>query len=404
MKEKLNNNIHKSSEAMWDFIRELVAIPTENPPGARYRECVGTIRDKLEEIGLAYKVLEIPHPEEQGKAPYPGYALISTYGEGSKTLWFHGHYDVVPMSDPSQCRPRTKNGRLYGRGSSDMKGGLAAMVYAVKAIKECQIKLQGKIGLIFVPDEETGGRLGAQWLSGAGILGREAIGMLTPEPTSGAVWHANRGAVTMKITVNGSPVHVGLQCQGINAFERMIPLVNALIDLKKDVESRSTQYPIDPPEARHSILMLGGKSGGGSNFNLVPGAFSFTLDRRINPEENLANEKAELMAVFERFKKQGLALDVEILQEGSSSGVSQDHPLARVLSDNIEAIKGGRPRFEMCPGLVETRFYAEKGVPAFAYGPGLLSVSHGPDEYIELENIPPCAAVYAFTALDFLGI
>jgi acetylornithine deacetylase/succinyl-diaminopimelate desuccinylase family protein len=402
MKGKLLDNIYDNRKSMWDFTRDLVAVPTENPPGNHYGKCIGLIRKKLEEIGLDHEVIEIPTAEHQGADAQFRYALVATFGEGSKTLWFHGHYDVVPMSDPSQCRPRTKNRKLYGRGSADMKGGLAAMVYAVKAVKECGLKPNGKIGLIFVPDEETGGRLGSRWLSDAGILGRDGIGMLTPEPTSGVIWHANRGAVTMDITVKGKPAHVGLQCQGVNAFEQSIPLLNALLERKAIVEKRYSEYHLKPAEARHSILMLGGKTGSGSNFNLVPDVFRFTLDRRINPEENLAEEKTELMALFERFKKQGLDLDVEILQEGSSSGVPQDHRLARALSKNIRAVTGERPRFEMCPGLLEIRFYVEKGLPGFAYGPGLLSVSHGPDEYIELENIPQCAVIYARTALGYL--
>ena len=158
-----------------------------------------------------------------------------------------------------------------------------------------------------------------------------------------------------------------------------------------------------PEAARHSILMMGGQSGGGSNFNLVPGEFSFTLDRRINPEEDLETEKQKLVDVLDNIRDEGIDLDYQIFQEGYSSGIREDAPLAQALAKNIESIMGKPPEFEMCPGLLEIRFYAQKGIPAFGYGPGLLTVSHGPDEYVEIDNIMKHSAIYAFTALDMLA-
>ena len=89
---------------------------------------------------------------------------------------------------------------------------------------------------------------------------------------------------------------------------------------------------------------------------------------------------------------------MEIFQEGASSGTSEEHPLARTLSRAIETVTGKPPVFEMCPGLLETRFYAQRDIPAFAYGPGLLSVSHGPNEFVPIQNLRDCAAVYALVA------
>jgi acetylornithine deacetylase/succinyl-diaminopimelate desuccinylase-like protein len=148
--------------------------------------------------------------------------------------------------------------------------------------------------------------------------------------------------------------------------------------------------------------MMGGECRGGSNFNLVPEACSFTVDRRINPEEDLAAEKQRLLNLFARLRAEGFEHEVEIFQEAPSSGVAEDHPLARSLASAIETVTGKAPAFEMCPGLLENRFYAQRGVPAFAYGPGLLSVSHGPHEFVPLANIGDCAAVYALLASEVL--
>ncbi len=94
---------------------------------------------------------------------------------------------------------------------------------------------------------------------------------------------------------------------------------------------------------------------------------------------------------------------MEVLQEGYSSGVQEDHPVALTLAETIEAVTGKRPAFEMCPGILETRWYARKGIPAFAYGPGLLEVSHGPHESIEIERIYQHTLVYALAATRLLS-
>ncbi|MHA2203883.1 MAG: ArgE/DapE family deacylase, partial [Candidatus Hodarchaeales archaeon] len=366
--------ITKYETEILEFTKDLIAVATENPPGASYKTCVEIITKKLSIIGLDYEIIEVStHSPTSKNGRFPRYCILSFYGPGEKTLYLHGHYDVVPASNDTQFQPYIENGRLYGRGSSDMKSGLAVMIYALRIIKEMRIPLNGRIGLTIVPDEETGGLLGSKYLFDANMLGKNAIGMLLPEPTSGVIWNANRGAISLRITIKGKPVHVALQYQGDNAFETMIVVVNKLLELKTEVESRTTEYNIQPEPAKNSILMLGGQCESRGNFNLVPGEVSFTIDRRINPEEDLEVEKQRLLGLFEEFKKKGINLDVEILQEAKSSGTPENAPLARTLAKNIETITDNRPYFEMCPGLLEIRFYIENNVPAFAYGPGLLS-------------------------------
>jgi succinyl-diaminopimelate desuccinylase len=283
-----------------------------------------------------------------------------------------------------------------------MKGGIVAMLYAILALRECGVELDGRIALTLVPDEETGGEGGSAWLAKRGILGRDGIGMLLAEPTSGVVWNANRGAISLRVRVLGKSAHVGLQHQGENAFERMIRLVERLQELKQEVEQRTTKLNIGSDQARQSILMLGGQSGGGANFNVVPEECWFTIDRRINPEEDLAEEKSKLIATLESCKREGVPLEWEIFQEGRSSACGEEEPLGKALARSVRTITGEAPRFEMCPGLLEIRFYAAQGVPAYAYGPGLLSVAHGPNEYVDLRKIIDCAGIYALAAIEML--
>src|SRR5258708_447283 len=235
-----------------------------------------------------------------------------------------------------------------------------------------------------------------------GRLGRDGIGMLLAEPTSGVVWSANRGAISLRVRVLGKSAHVGLQHQGENAFERMHEVVKRLQELKQEVERRSTKFNIGADQARQSILMLGGQSGGGTNFNVVPEECWFTIDRRINPEENLDEEKGRLIAVLESCRRDRIPVEWKVWQEGQSSACGGEERLGVALTHSVRAVTGEAPRFEMCPGLLEIRFYAAPGVPAYAYGPRLLSLAHGPNEYIDLGKMIECSAIYALAALDVL--
>jgi succinyl-diaminopimelate desuccinylase len=390
-------------DEMAGLLAELVAIPTENPPGANYRTCAELLQTRLRERGLECQHLQPaePPPNSGQYAEIPA-SLLATYGRGSGTLYFHGHYDVVPAQSPEQFQPARKDHFLFGRGSCDMKGGIVAMLYAILALRECGVKLDGRIALALVPDEETGGERGSARLTQQGLLGQAGIGMLTAEPTSGVVWNANRGAITLRAQVLGKSAHVGLQHQGQNAFERMHYVVEQLLALKREVEQRKTTCNIGAEQDRNTILMLGGQSGGGTNFNVVPERCWFTIDRRINPEEDLETEKARLLAVLEQCQRDDIPLQWEILQEGRSAASREDERLGQALARSVQAVTNEPPRFEMCPGLLETRFYAAQNIPAFAYGPGLLSVAHGPNEYVDLRKVTDCAAIYALTAIDIL--
>jgi acetylornithine deacetylase/succinyl-diaminopimelate desuccinylase-like protein len=149
-------------------------------------------------------------------------------------------------------------------------------------------------------------------------------------------------------------------------------------------------------------MLIGGRVEAGSNFNVVPGRCVFTVDRRMNPEEDFHVERDALFEVFAEARRAGVSLDVETFQEGRPSGAPEATPLGRALRTHVRAVTGRAPKFEMCPGLLEIRFYAEQGMPAYAYGPGLLSISHGPREFVHTDRIVECAAIYARTAATVL--
>jgi succinyl-diaminopimelate desuccinylase len=141
-------------------------------------------------------------------------AILGSVGESGRLLYLHGHYDVVPAVGREQFEPRVVDGRLIGRGASDMKGGLAAIVYAARAAAEGG----ARVGLVIVPDEETGSRLGSERQAELGRLDTNAVGAIVAEPTWGTIWHGCRGAFTVRVTVAGKAAHVGLHYDGVNAF------------------------------------------------------------------------------------------------------------------------------------------------------------------------------------------
>jgi succinyl-diaminopimelate desuccinylase len=398
--DQLLDWLRQREEEMAALLAELVAIPTENPPARNYRVCADLLENRLRQCGLECERLEASGLKNStGESPV---CLVANYGRGERTLYFHGHYDVVPAQSREQFQPSRRDHFLFGRGSCDMKGGIVAMLYAILALKDGGAELDGRVALTLVPNEETGGEGGSAWLAAQGRLGRGGIGMLLAEPTSGVVWNANRGAISLRVRVLGKSAHVGLQHQGENAFERMVEAVRRMQRLKQEVEQRTTKFDDGADRAGRSILMLGGQSGGGTNFNVVPEECWFTIDRRINPEEDLGEEKRKLIAVLQSCKNDGIPLEWEIFQEAQSSSCREDEPLGQALACSVRTVTGEVPEFEMCPGLLEIRYYNALGVPAYAYGPGRLEVAHGPDEFVDLRKMIDCAAIYALVAVDML--
>ncbi|MGH9486776.1 MAG: M20/M25/M40 family metallo-hydrolase [Terriglobales bacterium] len=364
--------------ALVELASRLIAIATENPPGNHYEACADALAHELRRLGFD----DVRHEEA---------CVLAFAGTGTRTLYFSGHYDVVPAQNRSQFEPRLREANLFGRGASDMKGGLAAMIHAAAAARDLGLLGSGRIGLVLVPDEETSGPRGSRHLDRLGLLGRDGIGMLTPEPTGGVIWNASRGAIALRATLRGQAAHVGRQFEGVNAFEHALPALAQLARLKQEVEQRETSYNITPAAARRSILLLGGRVEAGTNFNVTPEFCTFTIDRRLNPEEDFRLEKQRLSDALPGF-------EIEVLQEEPASASPEEDRLATILSRQVCAITGTQPPIEMCPGLLETRFYAARGIPAYAYGPGLLTVSHGPNEFVSTRSLARCALIYALTA------
>jgi len=385
---------------MDSLLEQLVAVDTENPPGRNLGRCGVVLADALGGLGLSPELIELA-PRGELEDPC---ILRSIVGDGARTLYFHGHFDVVPAQAPAQFRPTRRDGRIFGRGTADMKGGIVSMIYGAAAARELGMLGDGRIVLHFVCDEETGSAVGSGHLRAGGMIDPDAIAALTPEPTSGVVWHASRGAITLRVGVAGREAHVGQAHLGLNAFERMIHIAEPLTELAHELLSQPTALALPDDGARGSMLVVGGEAGAGAGFNVVPGSAWFSVDLRFNPERDLETELAGLTdTISEAAARAGAEVTIDVLQRQPPGRTDQNHPAAVMLGRCVAEVEGRDPRFELCPGSLDTRWYAQLGIPAFGYGAGRLDVSHGPEEYIDHAAMIRCAAVYALFADRMLG-
>jgi succinyl-diaminopimelate desuccinylase len=376
------------AEEMAALVEELVAVDTENPPGRGLGRCGRILRDAMEHLDLGPELIDLP---PRGALEDPC-VLRGSAGDGPRTVYFHGHFDVVPAQSRAQFSPQRKDGAIVGRGTADMKGGLVSMLYGACAARASGLLAGGHIRLHAVCDEETGSVAGSGYLREAGLIDADALAMVTPEPTGGVVWHASRGAITLRVEVRGREAHVGLAHQGVNAFALMIQVAEPLATLARDLL------------ARGSMLVVGGSAGAGASFNVVPGSAWFSVDRRFNPDEDLDEELARLTdTIAAAATSAGAEVSVDVLQQAPSAATDQSHRASITLGRCIEQVEGAMPAFELCPGVLETRWYTQLGIPAYAYGPGRLDVSHGPDEYVDEAAMRRCAAVYALFVGELLA-
>jgi len=387
------------ADEMVALLERLVAVDTENPPGRRLTECAQLLCDAMRELGISTELLKLT---PTARLPDPC-IVRGSLGEGTRIVYFHGHFDVVPAQRRDQFEPQRRNGKIIGRGTADMKGGIVSMLYGAAAASDLGLLSRGRIVFHFVCDEETGSAAGSQHLRDAEMIKADALAMVTAEPTGGVIWHANRGAITLRVSARGKEAHVGQAHLGVNSFERIVRIAKPLATLAHDLLDKRTAFPVESEEARGSMLVVGGAAGAGANFNAVPASAWFSVDRRFNPEEDLEEELTRLTDTINRASAEFAAdVTVDVLQKAPAASTKETDPTSALLARCVSAIEGASPQFQMCPGVLETRWYAQLGIPAYAYGGGRLNVSHGPDEYIDEGALLRCAAVYATFAGEIL--
>ena len=376
------------ADEMAELLVRLVACETENPPGRYLADCAVLLGEAMDRLGLKPEILELT-PTAALAEPR---IVRGAAGDGARVVYFHGHFDVVPVQDRAQFRAVRRDGRITGRGTADMKGGIVSMLYGAAAAQELGLLDRGRIVIHLVCDEETGSAVGSGQLRERNLIDRNAVAMLTAEQSGEVIWNTARGALSLRVDVHGRAAHVGDAFKGVNSFLHMLRVAAPL------------EAHVGEMSERGSMIVVGGRSGGGSNFNVVPERTWFTVDGRFNPEVDLDAEQARTTAIVsDAARAAGAEVSVEVTQLAPPSDTSASHPAATLLGNCVAEVTGRSARFELCAGCLDTRWYAQLGIPSFGFGPGRFDVSHGPDEYVDEVAMRRVAAVYARYAAELLA-
>lgn len=411
LEEKIVSYIEEHADQLIELCSKLIQFNSENPPGDS-KPISKYIESFLEQENISMDWYE---------AGENMWNITSTIGSNhGKTLIFCGHTDVVPASDLSRWEfdpfsGEVKDGWILGRGASDMKGGLAGLIFAFYALKHLDIPLDGKLMLAIVPDEETGGELGVPWLLERSLIAGDGCIIAEPSsplnPTIG-----QKGSCWFRLTVSGNQAHGSLA-----------PLAgkNAIIDAMKAIDTIKELWDMDirVPDEVQSLINISkeymknmentayyevleritvniGVIQGGTKSNVVPDQCIVEVDCRL--PFGISNEEA-LMHI--RSKLDQLSIDYTLEPFGfksSANYTSAEDPICQAVMASIEDITKEHAYGVMQWASSDARHFRDYQIPVLQYGPAYLPSIHNFNEKVLVEDVIRCAKVYALTALKFL--
>ncbi len=386
-----------------EFLADLIRIDTSNPPGRNYLGCVHFLDKKLQALGFETQIHRVPddilRPYVPNCEEYPRYSLIGRWNVGApKTIHFNAHYDVVPAgkgwkSPPFE--PEIRHQTMYGRGTNDMKGSLAALLFAIQSLRETSQKPHVNIEVAFVPDEETNSEMGTGYIVDQGLVQAD-YAFVCEGGWNETVGCGHNGVLWMEVTVKGKSAHASRPHLGVNALEKAAALVLEL----QAYQEKLRQHIFTAPGGKqlHPPLTVGGeiRTSPGSKINTIPDEFTFTIDRRILPDETEAVAERDMRAVLQEATRKipGLEIEIHKLSSRPPSLVPEENALPQGL---LQAVKKYRPKahFGMTAGFTDMSFYAnEAQIPTVGYGVAGTN-THGVDESVDLEDLLTTAQIYA---------
>lgn len=387
------------------FARQLVATPSPNPPGdeRQVAELAESVMTSLGYEHVRTVAMSETRPNVVGE--------VGATGTG-RTLMFNGHLDTKPPGDESEWEtgphdPVIRGGRLYGLGATDMKGAVAAMVYAGAALAEAGA-LRGKLRVVLTADEEAGSRFGARFLAGRSEVAADAA--VVGEPTGMEVpWAyiaaASRGISCLRVSVRGTQMHSSLSDQ--------VPSVNASVKLAQILTRMSSDFrlshPTDPRVPGGPTVNLGVTLNGGVFYGVYPGRAEFGIDVRTIPGMTRDGLEADITAFMDRLRHADPELDVSVepvpnLEWFPPSSIDPGHPLVAAAQGAARAVLGREVPLGTMPAFTDGTHWHLAGVACIpAFGPGSLLLAHRPNEYVAVEEVAAAARIYALTALRYLN-
>ncbi len=387
-------NLHQFIEKkeLVDLTIQLVQTPTENPPGNE-KGAAQFLKSILPKMGFKVKIL---------LSPKERWNIIAEkrWGKGGRTLILNGHLDVVPAGDPSQWKylpfqGKLYKGRIYGRGASDMKSGIASFIHALSMIDRSEISLhQGAVILHLVSDEESHGHQGMGFLTQRGGIQGDAA--LVGEPTDLHPVIAHKGALWLRISTFGKSAHSAKPHWGVNAIEKMIKLMDRLNSLTLGGEHPLLGKP---------TLSIGTIQGG-TKINVVPDRCEIEVDRRMLPGEKKEEVLGEMKEILDSLQSQDPLFQyrMEEIDFAEPSEVDPEEEIVRVGVEAIQEVVGKKPPLRAFSGFTDSRFYINQcHIPTLVFGPGDTNQIHTTDESVEVEALVHAAHIYGLILINYLS-
>lgn len=409
----LDRRIADAESWLVELTQQLIRLPTINPPGEGYAEICDLLEQVLAPHGFAIERVRAVGALGDSDQ-YPRWNLIARH-EGRHSgdcVHFNSHTDVVSVGEGWSVDPFAgvvRDGRVYGRGACDMKGGLASSIVAAACFIAEHPDYAGAIEISGTCDEESGGFGGVAYLAEQGWFNPERVQhVIIPEPLNKErICLGHRGVWWAEVETHGHIAHGSMPFLGDCAIRHMGAVLEALEDtLIPQLATRQTAMPVVPEQARQSTLNINSIHGGlaeaasdytGMPSALVPDRCRMVLDRRFLIEENLDEVQAELHDLLERVKSERESFDYEVRELFSvlPNMTAKDAPVVNAVSDAIRQRLGQEPQYVVSPGTYDQKHVDRIGRlhNCIAYGPGILDLAHQPDEYVGIQDMIVAAQV-----------
>jgi acetylornithine deacetylase len=375
-----------------DLLKRMVSINSVNPslvegaPGED--EIAQFIAEFMREMGLKTQLEEV-------KPSRPNVVGILEGSGKGPILLMNGHMDTVGISymDIDPLNPVVKDGRLYGRGSYDMKAGLAAMLAATKSIIDSGVELYGDLIIAAVCDEEYAS-IGTERLM-ENILPDAAI---VTEPTELDIVIAHKGFAWIDIETHGVAAHGSMPEEGVDAIVKMGKVLVELENLQNGLLQESEHELVGPPSIHSSII------NGGRELSTYPDYCKLRLERRLIPGEERSDVESEIQGILNSISE----TDPQFKGEFNISfirgpmQVSLQERICQILSECTEKITGNNPKFVGKPYWLDSEIIWKKGVPVVAFGPS-GGGAHSAIEYIDIESVNITTQILEQTIIQFCG-
>jgi acetylornithine deacetylase len=412
VKDRIFKWLEQERENAVQFLQKTVQEASTAGKEAGVQHLIAT---KLEEIGMEVDMW-YPDGNELAGHPYfcadrkdfsrsPNVVGIWRGTGNGRSLVLNGHIDVVPEGDLKQWKDHPysgeiRDGKLFGRGSTDMKGGNLSLLLAIQALKESGTKLKGDLYFHSVIEEESGG---AGTLA-AVLRGYTADAAIIPEPTNMKIFPVQQGSMWFRLHLEGKAAHGGTRYEGVSAIEKGMIVLEALQELETIRNNRIT----DPlfKNVPIPIPINVGKISGGNWPSSVPDRVVVEGRIGVAPNEKMENVKKELEEHLLKVEDSWLKEHpVEVEWFGAQwlpGSIDPSHPLLNTLIKHYEGVMNQKPAVEASPWGTDGGLLTMVGqTPSIIFGPGTTAVAHHPNEYIEIDKILQAASIIALTIFEW---